>query len=421
MLTALACSKAVPKSKPYKMYDGHGLYLEVMPNGSRYWRFKYRFAGKEKRLALGVYPEVSLQQAREKHIQARRLLEEFIDPAAARKEARAAALLKAGITFELVAREWHEAYKERWSEGHGLTILHRLEMDIFPQIGSRPIGQISAPELLKSIRRIEDRGAHEMARRATQICGQVFRYAIVTGRAERNPAEDLKGALRPFRKGHFAAFESDALPAFLHKLDRNDARLYPQTKLAVKLLMLTFVRTGELIGATWDEFSLDEGLWIIPAERMKMRRAHIVPLSRQAILILHQLRELAGNRPYILPSQIDPRKHMSNNTILKALERMGYKGEMTGHGFRALAMSAIKEKLGYRHEVVDRQLAHAPRSKVDAAYDRAQFLGERAVMMQRWADYIDSLARYGDANSAVSKDSGYTDKVFAVDAIHLNT
>lgn len=406
MLTDLSCRKAEPRAKPYKIFDAHGLFLYVTPAGSRLWRFKYRFEGKEKLLTFGAYPLVSLQEARQKRDDVRRLLFDGTDPVALRREMLEATRAREAVTFERVAREWHTAYKERWSEGHGATILHRLEMDIFPAIGNRPISAIFAPELLKAIRRIEDRGAPEMARRATQICGQVFRYAIVTGCAERNPAEDLKGALRPFRKGHFAAFDSSALPSFLHKLDSNEARLYPQTRLALKLLALTFVRTSELIEATWDEFNLDEGLWSIPASRMKMRRPHIVPLSRQAVAVLRQLKALAGNRPYILPSQINPRKHMSNNTILKALERMGYKGQMTGHGFRALAMSTIKEKLGYRHEVVDRQLAHAPRNKVDAAYDRAQFLDERTVMMQRWADYLDEQLRK-DRDSAVdNSDAG---------------
>ena len=239
---------------------------------------------------------------------------------------------------------------------------------------------------MQVLRKIEDRVAHESTRRALQYCGQVFRYAIVTERAERDITADLRGALRPFKRGHYAAFEADDLPEFLEALERNDARLFPQTRAATRLLLLTFVRTSELIEAAWAEFKLDECEWIIPAERMKMRRPHIVPLSRQAVAILRELKALTGYGAWVFPNQIHSQKHMSNATVLGALKRLGYKGRMTGHGFRALAMSAIKERLGYRHEVVDRQLAHAPGSKVDAAYDRAKFLDERRRMMQDWAD-----------------------------------
>lgn len=391
-LTDKACKAAKPAEKPRKLADSQGLYLEIMPGGAKYWRLKYRFQGKEKRLALGVYPEVSLAEAREKRDQARKNLANGIDPSFARKEQKRLSNLGSQNSFEMIAREWHETNLDRWSADYGKNLLHRLEADIFPDLGHRPVAMITPPELLETIRKIETRGAHEIAHRAVQTCGQIFRYAIVTGRAERNPASDLQGALRPTKKSHYAALEAEDLPAFIEALERNDARLYQHTRLATKLLMLTFVRTSELIEAKWDEFNLEKREWIIPAERMKMRRPHIVPLSRQAMEILTELKTLAGNRDYILPSQINPRKHMSNNTILKALERMGYKGRMTGHGFRALAMSTIKEKLGYRHEVVDRQLAHAPANKIDAAYDRAKFLDERKIMMQKWADYLEMIA-----------------------------
>jgi integrase len=303
--------------------------------------------------------------------------------------------LNAANTFEGLAREWHERNIERWTPLYAQDILHRLEMDIFPQIGKRPIAGISPVHVLDALRKIEKRGAHEMSHRAMQYCGQIFRYAVVTGRAERNPASDLKGALKPAKHTHYAALEPKDLPEFLKTLERNDARLYVQTRLAIRLLMLTFVRTGELIKAAWDEFDLEAAEWSIPAERMKMRKPHIVPLSKQAIAIVRELHKLNGNRDWILASAAKPRQHMSNNTILKALERLGYKGRMTGHGFRALAMTTIKEKLKIPHEVVDRQLAHAPRSKVDAAYDRTKFLDERRKMMQKWADYIDAVAAGG--------------------------
>jgi integrase len=394
-LTDSACKNARAREKSYKKADGGGLYLEVMPNGSRYWRLKYRFGGKEKRLAFGVYPEVSLGDARDKRTVARKLLGAGTDPSVAKHDGKQQAAINAANTFERVAREWHERNRERWTPLYAQDILHRLEMDIFPAIGKRPIVDISPLTVLETLRKIEKRGAHEMTRRAMQYCGQIFRYAIVTGRADRNPTTDLKGALKPVKHSHFAALEPKDLPLFLQALERNDARLFVQTRLAVRLLMLTFVRTGELIKATWGEFDLDAGEWSIPAERMKMRKPHIVPLSKQAIAILRQLHQMNGTRDWVFASSSKPRQYMSNNTILKALERLGYKGRMTGHGFRALAMTSIKEKLKIPHEVVDRQLAHAPRNKVDAAYDRTKFLDERFKMMQKWADYLDAVGGEG--------------------------
>lgn len=394
-LTDTACKNARPKNKSYKKADGNGLYLEVMPTGARYWRLKYRFGGKEKRLACGVYPETSLAEARERRAVARKMLVDGIDPSSAKRDRQQLAEMNAANTFEAVAREWHARNLEKWTPLYGQDILHRLETDIFPVIGKRPVAGISALVVLNALKKIENRGAGEMARRAGQYCGQIFRYAVVTGRAERNPTTDLKGALKPVTHGHFAALEPKDLPEFLHALARNDARLFILTRLAIRLILLTFVRTGELINATWDEFDLDGAEWAIPAERMKMRKPHIVPLSKQAVAILHQLHTMNGSYEWVFASPSKPRQHMSNNTILKALERLGYKGRMTGHGFRALAMTTIKEKLKYPHEVVDRQLAHAPRNKVDAAYDRTKFLDERRKMMQAWADYIDRIGNSG--------------------------
>lgn len=394
-LTDTACKNARPKDKTYKRSDGGGLYLEVMPTGARYWRLKYRFGGKEKRLSCGVYPETSLAEAREKRAIARKLLGDGIDPSSAKKQNRMLAETNAANTFEVVAREWHERNRTRWTPLYAQDILHRLETDIFPTLGKLPVADISPLVVLNALRKIENRGAVEMARRAGQYCGQIFRYAVVTGRADRNPTADLKGALKPVKHGHFAALEPNELPEFLQSLERNDARLFILTRLAIRLMLLTFVRTGELINAAWDEFDLDEAEWRIPAERMKMRKPHIVPLSRQAVVLLRQLETMNGKYQWVFASPSKPRRHMSNNTILKALERLGYKGRMTGHGFRALAMTTIKEKLKYPHEVVDRQLAHAPRNKVDAAYDRTKFLDERRKMMQAWADYLDTVAGNG--------------------------
>lgn len=395
-LTDTTCKNAKPAEKPRKLSDGHGMYLEVMPNGSKYWRLKYRFAGKEKRLAIGVYPQVSLKEAREKRETARKLLAEGIDPNQAKRVAKAKSRISAENTFEAIAREWHDNQKSGWSENHAQTVLARLEQDIFPELGRYPITDIDAPTLLSTIRRIEARGAHEIARRQVQVCGQVFRYGIQTGRADRDPSHDLRGALKPVKKSHYAALDSRELPGFLQELEQNNARLYMQTRHAVKLLLYTFVRTSELINAKWDEFDLEGRQWTIPAQRMKMRKEHIVPLSKQAVALLKELQEMNGHRAHVFPNQVTPRKSMSNNTILKAIERMGYKGRTTGHGFRALAMTTIKEQLQYRHEVIDRQLAHAPRNKVDAAYDRAAFLNERRKMMQEWADYVDALATGGN-------------------------
>jgi integrase len=391
-LTDKACKNALPGAKPYKKADSHGLFLRVMPNGARYWRLKYRFMGKEKMLALGVYPETTLAEAREKRDAARKLLADNKDPSLVKQQAKHLAAISAETTFEAVAREWHETQKEKWSTNYAKDLLHRLDKDIFPALGTAAISTITTPQLLSVMRGIEKRGAREIAHRAVQVCGQIFRYAITTGKAERNPAADLRGALQPVRHTHFAALDSKEIPAFLHALERNDARLYQHTRHAVKLLMLTFVRTSELINAKWDEFDFEAKQWNIPAERMKMRAPHIVPLSRQVIELLEEQKKLTGKWEWIFPNQVRPHKPMSNCTILKALERLGYKDRMTGHGFRALAMSTIKENLGYRHEVVDRQLAHAARNKVDAAYDRAQFLPERKKMMQQWADYLDAAA-----------------------------
>lgn len=401
MLTVTTIDKAKLKTKPYRLADSLGLYIEIFPNGNKLWRFRYYFFGKGNRIGLGRYPEISLLEARQKRDEARKLLADNIDPAARKKERRNAALANLATTFELVAREWHKNHLERWTPDYGKDVLHRLEMDIFTKIGNLPIADIKPIQVLQALREIEKRGAHEMARRAMQYCGQVFRYAVITERASRDVTTDLKGALKPFKHGHYNALEADDIPEFMQAFERNDARLYPQTRHALKLMMLTFVRTGELIGSRWEEFNFKTNEWIIPAERMKMRRPHIVPLAKQSIELLREQQKLTGKWEWVFSNVAYPKKHMSNGTILKALERLGYKGRMTGHGFRALAMSTIKEKLNYRHEVVDRQLAHAPASKVDAAYDRAKFLDERRKMMQEWADYLDKVAGRGGGKDNV--------------------
>ncbi len=389
-LNDLICKNAQPKDKEYKLADGEGMYLLVKPNGTKCWRLKYRIGGKERQLAIGIYPAIRLSDARERRKEARDMIAEGLDPSQAKKQEKRMVGIKIQNSFESIAREWHDNHKHTWTERHAKDILNRLESDIFRDLGSRPISEISPLELLDVIKKIEKREAHVLAHRAVQYCTRIFRYAILTSRADRNPGSDLTGALKPAVGTHHSALDVKDLPGFLKALDENKPRLYVQTRLAVKLLMLTFVRTSELIKASWSEFDLKNAEWIIPAERMKMRRPHIVPLSKQALKILSELKNLNMYSDLVLPNQWDNKKPMSNNTILFAIRRLGYKDKTTGHGFRALAMSTIKEKLGYRHEVIDRQLAHAPANKIVAAYDRAQFLDERKKMMQEWSDFIDA-------------------------------
>ena len=390
-LSDIQCRNAKPADKTKRLSDGAGMYLEITPKGAKYWRMKYRIHGKEKRLAIGVYPEVSLSEAREKRDEARKLLREGIDPSFAKQEQKRAAKMEANNSFEKIARQWHDHNSSRWSEGYAKEILHRMENDVFPSLGYYPITRITPPQILQTMRKIEGRGAHEMARRTLQYCGQVFRYAIGEGYLESDPTRDLRGQLKPFKKNHFACLATKDLPRFLKDLNTNDARLYAHTRRAIKLMLLTFVRTSELINAQWEEFDLDKAQWTIPAARMKMKRDHIVPLSQQALEILEEQKKQTGEWEWVFPNQVRPKKPMSNNTILKALGRMGYKGIMTGHGFRALARTAIREELNYDSEIIEKQLAHKTSTPLGEAYDRTQFLPQRKEMMQDWADYIQSL------------------------------
>lgn len=390
-LTDNECKGAKAPEKPRKLSDGKGLYLHVMPNGSKYWRMKYRVHGKEKVLALGVYPEVTLKEARDKAIAARKQIQDNKDPSLEKQKARLTAKVNAENTFKSLAAEWHENWKQDKAEKHAVTIWNRLESDVFPSIGAMPVKDISAPMILEAIRKVESRGAYDVARRIKQTCGQIFCYGVETGRAERDPTTDLRKAIRPYKPEHFPALEIKELPAFLKKLDDPASPITHQTRLAMKFLMLTFVRTSEMIRAEWNEFDFDEAQWLIPAAKMKMKRDHIVPLSRQALGILEELKRYNGHRQWVFPSMARPIEHMSNATLTRAIMRLGYKDKMSGHGFRALATTTVKEKLGYRHEVIDRQLAHAQKNKIVAAYDRAEFLDERKKMMQEYADYIEKI------------------------------
>lgn len=390
-LTDVKCRTQKPGDKAIKLADGGGLYLEVMPNGSKFWRQKYRYKGKEKRLSHGKYPLISLSEARDKRDEAKKLISDGHDPAMEKQLAKATATENRDNTFESIAREWHAHKQDEWTEKYATTIMNRLEADIFPSIGKLPIREVNAPILIKMLKDIESRGVYELTRRASQYCSQILRYAVMYGKAERDFTYDIRGALKSRKVKHHAAIDSRELPELIKALNANDARMYKPTKLAVELMMLTFVRTSELIHMRWEEIDWAGEEWIIPKERMKMGKPHIVPLASRSLEILTEMQRINGNREFVFTSHVKPKQPMSNNTILKALERMGYKGRMTGHGFRALALTTLQEKLGYPFEVADCQLAHAKKHSLGAAYDRAQFIDQRRVMMQDWSDYITSL------------------------------
>ena len=388
-----------PSAKPIKLYDGQGLYLEILPAGSRFWRYRYRQPnGKESSITFGSYPELSLADARRKCTEARSLVRDGTDPVQFRNQVRRQSAEASANTFRQVATEWHALKAKSWSPAYAKNVLHRLELDIFPDLGNTPVALVSHRDIINALRKIESRGAHEIAKRDKAVCGQIFSYAIQVGAAARNPVADMKDVLQAVSPGNFPAISSDALPAFLQALRSNEACMQPATRIGLRLLMLTFVRTSELIETPWTEIQPDSDAWTIPWQRMKLgkrrlnpiKKNHYVPLSRQARALLDELRPLTGGGRFLFPNMRDHNRPMSNNAFLKALERMGYKGDMSGHGFRALAMSTIKEKLGYRHEVVDRQLAHVHTDKVARAYDRAEFIDERREMMQAWADYLDA-------------------------------
>lgn len=389
-LTAKECDNATSAGKSIrKLHDGAGLYLWVYEDGRKYWRLRYWVGGKEKSLSLGVYPETGLKEARQRRDDNRRLMGESLDPSVERKAAKRRERLAAENSFEAVAREWYAKQLHTWVPKHADDVLRRFEVNAFPIIGTRPIAEIEAPELLEMARKIEKRGAHDLAHRLLQACGQVFRYGIATGACKRDVAADLRGALAPHVKKHQAAVRPEEVPGLLRAIDTYGAMGDKQTVYALQLLALTFVRTNELIGAEWSEFDLAAGLWIVPAGRMKMGTEHIVPLSSQALTILGELKTLAGKSRYVFPGR-NRDKPMSNNTMLFALYRLGYKGRMTGHGFRAVASTMLNEQ-GQRPDVIERQLAHCERDEVRGAYNRAEYLGERVKMMQGWADYLDKI------------------------------
>lgn len=394
-LTVVQVKNAKPREKAYKMADERGLYLLINPNGSKLWKLKYRFTGIEKKLSLGKFPDVTLSDAREARDKARKELANNIDPGILKNSIKRSKQLATENSFEAIAREWHAKFTPKWTKEHGSRILIRLEQNIFPWIGRRPITEVTAPELLSALHRVELRGAHETAHRILQICSQVFRYSIATGRAERNLATDLVGALAPVKKKHHASITD---PVEVGKLLRtiNGYEGFFVTKCALQLAPLFFVRPGELRHAEWSEFDFENAEWRIPAEKMKMREQHIVPLCSQAITILRELKAFTGEGKYVFPSVRTTKRPMSENTVLGALRRLGYTtDEMTGHGFRSLASTLLNEN-GWNRDAIERQLAHAERNNIRAAYNYAEYLPERRKMMQWWADYLEKLQNYNN-------------------------
>ena len=389
-LTDTAIRNAKKSEKPVRLFDGGGLYLEISPSGGKLWRLKYRFGGKEKRLAFGTYPDVTLAEARERREEARKLLANDVDHSEQKKAQKAASQERAANSFEVIAREWFEKHRDTWAPSHSSKIIRRLEVDVFPWLGARPIAEITAPEILAVLRRIEGRGTLDTAHRAGGNCSQVFRYAIATGRAERDPVPDLRGALPPARGSNFAALTDPSKVAeLLRAIDAFSGTFTVQC--ALRVAPLLFVRPGELRQAEWSGIDLEKGEWRYFVTKTKTE--HLVPLSTQAVAILSELHPLSGNGRFVFPGGRDPRRAMSEAAINAALRRMGYdtKTEITGHGFRAMARTILAEELQQRPEVIEHQLAHAVPDALGTAYNRTKFLKERRAMMQLWADYLDRL------------------------------
>jgi integrase len=407
-LTALDIKQAKPASKPHKLADGGGLYLLVNPNGSKWWRWDYRIAGKRKTLSMGTYPETTLAEAREKHAAARKLLAKGADPSADRQEAKrqwVTARQAADNTFEAVTREWMAREHEKVAEVTANKNRWLFETFLFPEIGHLPLTAITSRVLLDALRKIEAAGKQETARRAKIKAGQVFRFAILEGKAENDPTTALRGAVKRVKHKHHAAITD---PAKIGQLLRDIAGFtgQPVTYAALKLAPLVFVRPGELRGAEWSEIDLDGAVWRIPAARMKMKADHLVPLSTQAIAVLRDLQPLTGEGRYVFPSLRGASRPMSENTVNIALRSLGYDGDtMTGHGFRAMASSRLNE-MGWDERAIERQLAHAEPNEVKGAYNyAAKYLEDRKRMMQAWADYLDGLRVGGQVVAFKSKAS----------------
>lgn len=391
-LTATQVKNKKATDRPLKLSDGRGLFLLIQPNKTnKYWRLAYRFNDKQKTLSLGVYPDVSLEEARTYREEARKLLKAGIDPSENRKALKLSKATQNADSFEVLAREWLAKQSTFWASSHTDKVAGRLERDIFPFLGSRPIVSIKAPELLAAARRIEERGAIESARRTLLHCSQVFRYAVSSGRAEHDPVPNLRGALQPAKSTHYATMtDPNAIGELLRAIDSYHGSFI--TKCALQLAPLVFVRPGELRAAEWKEINLEKAEWNIRPERMKMREPHLVPLSTQSVSILRELHLLTGNGQYVFPSEHTNTRPMSENTVLFALRRMGFsKNEISGHGFRAMARTLLDEVLQVRPDFIEHQLAHTVRDPNGRAYNRTSHLAERRKMMQLWADYLDGL------------------------------
>ncbi|EFN5785445.1 tyrosine-type recombinase/integrase [Escherichia coli] len=384
-LNDMQIRRAKPEAKAYTLGDGQGLSLLVEPNGSKSWRFRYRYAGKPKMISLGVYPTITLAEARSRRDEARKIVAEGKNPSEVRKEQKLALRIQSENAFEKIAREWHQMKSAKWSAGYASDIIEAFQNDIFPYVGARPVGEIKPLELLNVLRKIEKRGALEKMRKVRQRCSEVFRYAIVTGRAEFNPAADLSSALEIHKSNHFPFLKSDDIPDFLRALDSyTGSRL---VQIATKLLMVTGVRTIELRAALWQEFDLDNAIWEISAERMKMRRPHLVPLSTQALDLLNELKIITGNYRYVFPGRNDPNKPMSEASINQVIKRIGYGGKVTGHGFRH-TFSTILHEMGYDSYCIEMQLAHVDKNIIRGTYNHAQYIDKRRDMMQWYSDYM---------------------------------
>lgn len=384
-LNDMQIRRAKPEVKAYTLGDGQGLSLLIEPNGSKSWRFRYRFAGKPKMISLGVYPTITLADARSRRDDARKLVAEGKNPSEVRKEQKIALQTESESAFEKIATEWYQMKSAKWSAGYASDIMEAFQNDIFPFVGSRPVGEIKPLELLNVLRKIEKRGALEKMRKVRQRCSEVFRYAIATGRAEFNPAADLSSALDVHQSNHFPFLKADEIPDFLRALDSyTGSRL---VLIATKLLMITGVRTIELRAALWSEFDLDNAIWEIPAERMKMRRAHLVPLSTQALDLLNELKIMTGNYRYVFPGRNDPSKPISEASINQVIKRIGYGGRLTGHGFRHM-MSTILHESGFDSVWIELQLAHVDKNAIRGTYNHAQYIEKRTSMLQWYSFYI---------------------------------
>nr|WP_302824042.1 integrase arm-type DNA-binding domain-containing protein [Hafnia alvei] len=389
-LTDIKVKTAKPMDKAYKLTDGGGMYLLVKPNGSKYWRLKYRFVGKEKMLSIGVYPDVSLADARQKRDEARKVLAAGGDPGEVKKADKLAQKLSTENTFEAIAREWHRQKADRWSLRYRDEIIDTFEKDIFPYLGRRPIAEIKPMELLETLRRLEKRGALEKMRKVRQRCGEVFRYAIVTGRAEYNPAPDLATALATPKKTHFPFLTAEELPYFIKDLAGYTGSVI--TKTATQIIMLTGVRTQELRFARWQDIDFEKRLWEIPPEVMKMKRPHIVPLSEQVVELFQSLKPITGMYPLVFIGRNDRTKPISKESVNQVIELLGYKGRLTGHGFRH-TMSTILHEQGFNSAWIETQLAHVDKNAIRGTYNHAHYLEGRREMMQWYGDYIESMSK----------------------------